>query len=168
VVTHISYALHSPLHKLRTLASELLAAICLLSPVEGHKAVLSAMSDYRVMYEESFRFEALIASLRFPVIGGDADAVEGGGVGEEEEGVWEARTAALALVNALIDCPELLEDRILLREEFVRRGLNEIIAVCQLGKNQFCRLILAWSDSTICQTSRLVGDTDRRLRRRET
>jgi diaphanous 1 len=47
----------------------------------------------------------------------------------EEEGVWEGRTASMALVNALINCPESLEERILLRDEFGRRGLNEVIVV---------------------------------------
>lgn len=113
--------------RLRTLASELLAAICVLSLAEGHKSVLAAMSDYRVAYEEPFRFESLILSLRLPDVGGaseDEDVIP-----HEEEGVWEARTASMALVNALTNCPESLEDRVMLREEFGRRGLNEAIVV---------------------------------------
>ena len=49
--------------------------------------------------------------------------------GNEEEGVWEARTASMALVNAMTNFPDSLEDRILLREELTRRGLNEAIVV---------------------------------------
>lgn len=127
MITHIAYALHSSLFKLRTLASELLAAICVLAPTEGHKAVLSAMSDYRIAYDESFRFETLVASLRLPVIGDDSEGEE---VSVEcQEGVWEACTASMALINAMINCPESLEDRVLIRDEFGRRGLNEITVV---------------------------------------
>lgn len=102
----------------------------MLSLDEGHKAVLSAMSDYRIAYDESFRFETLIASLRLPDIDTDGEASEDEfGFGNEEEGIWEARTASMALVNSLTNCPESLEDRIMLREEFGRRGLNEVIVV---------------------------------------
>lgn len=130
IITHIAYSLHTPSIKLRTLACELLAAICVLSLSEGHKAVLSALSDYRIAYEESFRFESLIASLRLPDLANDGDVSDdefsGGG---EDEGIWESRAASMALVNALTNCPESLEDRVLLREEFGRRGLNEVIVV---------------------------------------
>ena len=47
----------------------------------------------------------------------------------QDEGVWEARGAVMALVNALTNCPESLEERVTLREEFGRRGLNEVIVV---------------------------------------
>jgi diaphanous 1 len=52
--------------KLRALVSDLLAAICVLAIPEGHKMVMAAMSDYRVVFDEAFRFEELIASLRLP------------------------------------------------------------------------------------------------------
>jgi hypothetical protein len=115
--------------RLQTLASELLAAISVLSLTEGHKAVLAAMSDYRVAYEEPFRFESLIASLRLPDNEFENTIENENGFGGVEDGVWEARTAAMALVNALTNCPESLEERILLRDELGRRGLNEIIVV---------------------------------------
>lgn len=107
-----------------------MAAICIISTTEGHKAVLAAMSDYRVAFDESFRFETLIASLRLPDPTGDMESDDGFEFGNEEEGIWEARTMSMALVNALMNCPEALEDRILLREEFGRRGLNEVVVVC--------------------------------------
>ena len=129
IITHIAYSLHTSSMRLRTLASELLAAISSLSHTQGHKAVLAAMSDYRIAYEESFRFESLIASLRLPNIGFDEASGNKNSFGNEEEGVWEARTASMALVNALINCPESLEERILLQDEFGRRGLNEVIVV---------------------------------------
>jgi len=129
VITHISYSLHTMSLKVHTLAAELLAAICILSMEEGHKAVLAALSDFRVAYEENFRFETLISTLRLPEVDIDADSDHESGFGNEEEGVWEARTASMALINALTTCPDSLEERIMLREEFSRRGLNEIIVV---------------------------------------
>lgn len=82
------------------------------------------MSDYWVAFDESFRFEELIAALRLPDYSDDPDG--GPGAGPED---WEARTAVLAFINALTNCPESLEDRIFLRDEFSRRGLNEVIVV---------------------------------------
>jgi diaphanous 1 len=93
------------------------------------------MSDYRIAFEESFRFETLVTSLRLPDLT-DSDSEEAVGFGNEEEGAWEARTATMAFINALTNCPESLEDRILLREEFGRRGLNEAIVVCWRPRNK--------------------------------
>jgi diaphanous 1 len=112
------------------LASELLAAICVLSPAEGHKAVLAAMSDFRVVYEEAFRFEFLFNFLRSLEDDGHQEGFMR--YGFEEEGVWEARTASMVLLNSISNCPEALEERVMLREEFSRRGLNEIIVVIKL------------------------------------
>lgn len=94
---------------------------------EGHRAVLAALSEYRIAYNELFRFQSLVSALKIP------DSVEFT-VPEvtfsmEEEGVWEARTAFMALINALTNCPHTLEERIVLRDEFSRRGLNEVVAV---------------------------------------
>lgn len=99
------------------------------------------MSDYRVEFEEAFRFQELIASMRLPDMLDEEQSASEGGYGNEEEGVWEARTATMAFVNALTNCPDSLEERILLREEFSRRGLNEVIVVCV-------------SDSWICDRDR--------------
>ena len=109
----------------------MLAAICVLSLKEGHRAVVSAMSDYRIEFEEAFRFQELIASMRLPdMMDEEQQSASEGGYGNEEEGVWEARTATMAFINALTNCPDSLEERIMLREEFSRRGLNEVIVVC--------------------------------------
>lgn len=129
IVTHIAYSLHTPSMRLRTLASELLAAICVLSLTEGHKTVLAAMSDYRIAFDESFRFESLIDFLRVPDVAPDGTMERDNSFGSEEEGVWEARTASMALINALVNCPDSSKERILLRDELSRRGLNEVIVV---------------------------------------
>jgi diaphanous 1 len=121
LVTHIAFTLHGASSKLRTLSSEVLAAICVLSLTDGHRLVLASLSDYRVAHEENFRFEELIDVLRI------ADDLSG--EQEDFEGLWEVRTATMALINALTNCPESLEERVFLREEFTRRGLNEVVVV---------------------------------------
>ena len=88
------------------------------------------MSDYRVEFEEAFRFQELIASMRLPDVNDEEASSADDGYSNEEDGAWDARTASMALVNALTNCPDSLEERILLREEFSRRGLNEVIVVC--------------------------------------
>ena len=125
----MTYALYFSSAKLRTLILELLAAMCNVAPIEGYKVVLSALSDYRIMFEESFRFETLIKFLRLPATQDlitDEDAAD---LVVQEDNIWECRTACMALINAIVSCPEALDDRILLREEFGRRGLNETMVV---------------------------------------
>lgn len=129
VITHISYALHTNSLKLHTFVCEVLGAICMLSPIDGHKAVLSALSDFRIAYDESFRFETLLSTLRLPE---DFDAMNDGDSVvsfADEDGIWDARVASMTLVNGLTNCPDDLEDRVLLREEFTRRGLSELLVV---------------------------------------
>jgi diaphanous 1 len=129
--------------------SDLLAAICILAIPEGHKMVMASMSDYRIVFEESFRFEELISSLRLP----EADPNDFTGSGahsSEDDGAWDARTSSMVLINALTNGPESLEERILLREEFSRRGLNEVIVVSVDCLSQFHCLL------TVCQTLRYI------------
>ncbi len=83
------------------------------------------MSDYRIAFDESFRFEGLLAALRLSSYNDDDDVANI----IEVDGIWEARTAVMAFINTLINCPESLEERMHLREEFARRGLNEIVVV---------------------------------------
>jgi hypothetical protein len=137
IITHIAYSLYGASLKSRTLAAELLAAICVLSLNQGHKAVMAALSEYRIAYDELYRFESLVDALRIPDQGNDATI----DTSPPEEGIWEARTAFMALINALTNCPESLEDRILLREEFGRRGLSEVIVVNFLARRRVCTLI---------------------------
>lgn len=111
--------------------------------------VLAAMSDYRIVFEESFRFEELMSSLRLPEA--DPNDVTGSGThSPEDDGAWDARTSSMVLINALTNGPESLEERILLREEFSRRGLNEVIVVSVNYLSQiYCPL-------TVCQTLRYI------------
>lgn len=120
LVTNITFTLHQASSKLRALSSDLLAAICVISLSEGHRLVLGALSDYRVFYGENFRFDNLVGSLK----------MEDGH--ETDEGAWEAKGATMGLIIALTSCSDSLEERIMLREEFSRRGLNEAMVVCVL------------------------------------
>lgn len=129
--------------------SDLLAAICILAIPEGQRLVMSAMSDYRVVFEESFRFEELISSLRLPEV--DSNALTGNATHtSEDDGAWDARTSSMVLINALTNGPDSLEERILLREEFSRRGLNEVIVV-SAGILSQCH-----PPFTVCQTLRYI------------
>ncbi|KAJ3532310.1 hypothetical protein NM688_g7443 [Phlebia brevispora] len=134
LITHITYSLHGASTKLRALTSDVLAGICYVSPTDGHKAVVSALSDYRVEYGETFRFQELIGSLHIPDETDGAGASDEVGYSNDEEGVWEARTASMAFINALTNFPDSLEERILLREEFSRRGLNEALVALRYVK----------------------------------
>lgn len=88
---------------------------------EGHSSVLCALSDFRSTPAEQYRFQYLLDSIRpvdEPSIASNVDTTS-----------WEYRSAIFSLINALTDTPEDLEERIMLREEFTRRGLNEIMTV---------------------------------------
>lgn len=133
-----------------------LAAISFISVQEGHKAVISALSDYRVEFSEAFRLEGLIAYLRLPEVEyGDETPVPEA----EEEGIWEARTAVMSLVNAITTSPDSLEDRILLRDEFTRRGLNEVMVVRIDNLRSVYEVVTPVSGATICQTTRVPSNT---------
>lgn len=98
--------------------------MCILSVTSGHKVVLAAFSDFRVHFDEPFRFSYLVESISLRDTFGGEDAVE-----EDEASLWEYRGAGMALINALVNGPNELEERVALREEFARRGLNEVMTV---------------------------------------
>lgn len=116
LVTYIALCLLTPSIKLRCLTADLLAALCVISPNEGQPLVLAAMSEFRMVFDESFRFEWLIASL-------DPAAVEPDGL------LWEWRTSILALLNAVVNAPDSPEFRCEIRGELLRRGLTHAIEV---------------------------------------
>ena len=121
----ITYCLRVPTLKLRCLAADILAAMCLISAL-GHQLVLDGFSDARIAQNETFRFEWLISSLEAfsqpTVEGGDLDL-------GEESAVWEWRTAALGLVNAVTASGVDLEMRCDLRGEMKRRGFDYAVDV---------------------------------------
>ncbi|CAG8718635.1 10240_t:CDS:2, partial [Funneliformis mosseae] len=108
------FCLHTQDNKLRSQVADVLAAICVIS-LKGHELVLSAFSDFRQIYEEKFRFQYLIETLR--------------GKKEDNSTLMEHKTAYLRLINAIVNSPEEVEERMLLRDEFYRRGLSEVFAI---------------------------------------
>ncbi|KAF7302007.1 Formin-like protein 6 [Mycena indigotica] len=126
LITHMAYALHGSSLKLRGLVTRILAALCGLPAdrPEGQKLVLAALTDYRIEFEEAFRFEQLLEFMRDTF---DAEGDLGSEEVKREAELWEARTWSMALVNQLIFHSEAFEDRVMLRDEFARRGLNEAV-----------------------------------------
>ncbi|GEM06116.1 hypothetical protein Rt10032_c01g0133 [Rhodotorula toruloides] len=113
-------------NKLRALVADVLAALCVLSLDDGHRLVLAAFSDARILQGERFRFESFIRSIEPPDIPDDATIGENQVAPDSSnDGFWEWRTAAMSLVNAIVNTPHDLEERLMLRDELVRRGLNE-------------------------------------------
>ncbi|KAF9184379.1 hypothetical protein BGZ50_003756 [Haplosporangium sp. Z 11] len=125
LVAHISYCLYTTNSKLRTKVAEVLAALCVMSP-DSHRLVLMALSDFRVAHEERFRFEYLVQTLAAP-ISNDVD-----GSDHQESFEWEYKTACLSLMNALANSPASLDDRISLRNELRRRGLEDVFQTLKL------------------------------------
>lgn len=124
LITYIAYSLYTPYNRLRALVAEVLAALCVLSS-DGHTLVLSALSDFGVVHEETFRFTYLVECL-----GGSGQGVMDQEGGEEEvEGYDEWVGAGLTLINSLVDGQETLDERVSLREELARRGMEEVIAL---------------------------------------
>lgn len=130
LITFIAYSLFTSSNKLRSQVADILAALCVLSLRDGHRVVLTALSDFRVAHEERFRFEYLIESIKLRDMQAEDTEVE---QDEDELGLWEYRTAAMSLINAIANSPGDLEERMALRDELTRRGLNEALTVSWLA-----------------------------------
>ncbi|PWN41049.1 hypothetical protein IE81DRAFT_315743 [Ceraceosorus guamensis] len=133
LITYIAYALRTPSYKLRSQIADVLGALCVLSLADGHRLVCAALSELAIASGERFRFAFLVGSLNVSKTRtSDADSETSSShedtneeADEDEAAVWEYRTSAMVLVNAITNSPEDLEERIVLRDEFARRGLNE-------------------------------------------
>lgn len=131
LIAALVQCLYLPHNKVRALVADVLAAICVLSLDDGHRLVLAAFSDARIIASEKFRFESFIGSIEAPDIPDDTTVSDDEPAAPEnsDDGFWEWRTAAMSLVNAIVNTPHDLEERLVLRDEFVRRGLNEAMTV---------------------------------------
>ncbi|ORX93208.1 FH2-domain-containing protein [Basidiobolus meristosporus CBS 931.73] len=114
LTVYITYCLYTTRNKLRNLVAEVLAAICILSS-NGHKVVLHALSEFRIAFEEKFRFEYLVESLR--------EEVE-----EDNSGAYEYKTTCMSFINAIVNSPEDVEERVMLRDEFARRDFINVLS----------------------------------------
>ncbi|PWN26924.1 hypothetical protein BDZ90DRAFT_261174 [Jaminaea rosea] len=125
LLIHLGEALLTPSHRLRCQLADVLAALCVLS-AEGQRLVLAALAELKVATDARFRFDYLIDGLRVDGAGSedeDADSESGW----DSAPRWEYRTATMILLNALVNSPEALDERIALRDELARRGLSEVI-----------------------------------------
>lgn len=150
-MAYISFCLHTPSLRLRREVADLLGALCVISPIEGHQLVLAAFSDFRVEYKERFRFEWLITSLG-PI---DPD--------DQTQAAWEWRTSVLALPLALAGATDELELRCEVQGEVRGRGLNQAIEVSFRS-----RLVLLFNnaDAASSQAARIVSQASGNLSRR--
>lgn len=95
-----------------------MGAICLISS-RGHQQVLDGLSDAKSTLGENHRFEWLVASLSaYDQIPED-----------DESGVWEWRSSAMGLINALAGSGDEVESRCEIRGELRRRGLDHAVEV---------------------------------------
>jgi diaphanous 1 len=117
LVASIVFCLHTVNNKLRSQVADVLAALCVLS-LDGHKLVVGAFTEFRIIHEEKFRFQYLVNSLK--------------GNEEEDSTSIEYKAAGLSLVNAIVNSPDIIEERILLRDEFERRGIDNVFKVLYL------------------------------------
>ena len=73
------------------------------------------MGSLILIHEEKFRFQYLVDSLK---------------KNEEEDSTSiEYKAAGLSLINAIVNSPDVIEERILLRDEFERRGIDMVFKV---------------------------------------
>jgi len=86
---------------------ELLAAIVLLRPEEGHPVVVSAFDYFQYKTKEKARFYSVVRTLKH-----ESDA--------------PIQTTVLTLINCLVNTPEELYDRMELRNDFVNLGVDEV------------------------------------------
>ena len=101
-----------------------------MSLQDGHRVVLAALSDFKVAHDEKFRFEFLIESIKPTQVNEDRLYTDQLHVDEvDEAALWEYRAAAMSLINAVTNSPEDIEERVMLRNEFGRRALNEVMTV---------------------------------------
>lgn len=132
LVNYIAFALRSPSYKLRLQVADVLAALCVLSLDDGHRMVCGALSELKIVTGERFRFAFLVEDLKPDASSSSSsdawDASADLNDADTNESIeWEYKAAAMVLINAITNSPEDLEERVALRDEFARRGLNEVL-----------------------------------------
>ncbi|KCV69630.1 hypothetical protein H696_04048 [Fonticula alba] len=122
VVLAIATCLDAENERLAILACELLAGICMLpaasaeaDALSGHALVLDALTELPSRIGEPYRFQRLVEI-----------------VGSSRQESNELRTIAMSLINAVVNCPTELAQRLRLRDELSRRGLMNVLRIAQL------------------------------------
>jgi diaphanous 1 len=114
--------LPTPKNTTRCHIADLLAALCVLAPLEAQPLLLDAFLELKIALDEKYRFDWLIASL---------EAYNPYSLQDDHDpGSWEWRTAVLGLLNGICNAPDDFEARCQIRGELQRRGLDTAIMVC--------------------------------------
>ncbi|EGC39081.1 hypothetical protein DICPUDRAFT_148204 [Dictyostelium purpureum] len=94
----------------RSSVFEILTAVCMVSE-KGYQLILEAMTHFKQVRKERFRFTYLVESMK------------------KDQSDKEYLTTCLTLINGIVNSSEEVDERIQLRGEFSRLGLDEIIRV---------------------------------------
>jgi hypothetical protein len=118
-------------YKMSTLIFEIFAALCLVS-AQGYDIVLAVISEVK---GEQYRFERLVQCLQGlgnrlqhnmspekRIVRNLTSAIEE----QQEPLVFDCLAAALSLFNGLVQTPDTVEKRDVLRIELERRGFEEL------------------------------------------
>ncbi|KAJ3031043.1 Diaphanous [Rhizophlyctis rosea] len=100
--------------KNKTMALDLLSAVCFVPP-DGHLKILESLQDWRDKRGEKRRFDVLVRGLRLE------DIPEDGGA------YLEYQIACLTFINAIVNSPEDLDFRVMLRNEFIELGIIDLL-----------------------------------------
>jgi len=92
----------------RSSVFEILTAVCIISE-KGYQLVLEAMTHFKQSRKEKFRFTFLVDSMKK--------------LADDKEYL----TTCLALINGLVNSSDEIDERVQLRTEFSRLGLDHII-----------------------------------------
>lgn len=125
-MAQIVLTLRVPTNRIRSASADLLSALCVLSPYEGHQLVLDALSDVKLDSTSPYRFSWLVSSLN-AYYGLDQATKTVGETGDD--GIWEWRQAVVGLINALTNTPDEVEARCQLRGELERRNFKSALEV---------------------------------------
>ncbi|EGF84247.1 hypothetical protein BATDEDRAFT_34176 [Batrachochytrium dendrobatidis JAM81] len=114
---------------LRSLVSETLAPLCLLSDV-GRKLILQALLELSQIQDEPAPFQNLILSIDNPFCFGDKAAKRDSNGFEElidEVELWDYRTSIVVLINSLVSAAEQPTERWGVRRLVESRGVRSIL-----------------------------------------
>ncbi|TPX32726.1 hypothetical protein SmJEL517_g04199 [Synchytrium microbalum] len=126
-INNIALALASPSLKVQTLVLEVLAAVCFVT--NGHGLILKSMHYYAEVMKHKYRFQKLLLNL-------DEDSTE---VSDESYAYLECQIGCLALINAIVNSPEELDQRVILRNEFMDLGILDKLPALRLIDNSNVR-----------------------------
>ncbi|CAO1629148.1 unnamed protein product [Jaminaea pallidilutea] len=124
LVVHLAYGLRTPALKVRSAILDLLATLCAVGATDGHRLVCAALSELKVAVQGTYRFDWLVEGLRLDDIDATLRTEDEDDGTIAESALWDYRANVMILINALASSPEEVEERVAIRDEFARRGLD--------------------------------------------